>query len=438
MFQLKLYSASVTALFKSLSDVPHVDPSHQTALLSSFNDLKVALDYRRSSDREEFVKEMARVLKAQSSDLQVWQRAHSEFFASIDSKEKFFTEPPDFYFEGQNQKRFKFLIGVNSTAKIGYNTRDEYHIYAEYVQTILGGYYSIYKIIHGGGCTETGIPDPSHITTNHSVTILSTPGSGPEFAKELVKNIPFPLASQQFQFYDDNFVKQGIFRGTVCDVEGAFIDHNQLREYMSRFWIRWRRNNENGTFQELVNTPDMYIFRFTIPLVFNNITAHWDYKIRCDYNLHGYFKWYVTLMELICPKELLARSLRNVYLTDIMYKTKEAIRELLLPTSNRWKSRFDFNDVYEKMKEGEPKIIVCDEKFVGVSKTMWHLYTNSTGNVTIDTSILFRGRPFRFRVTTDVYEEKHFRVNWDFDIAFDLLMASFFLEKLVISCPFFV
>ncbi|CAB3403812.1 unnamed protein product [Caenorhabditis bovis] len=182
----------------------------------------------------------------------------------------------------------------------------------------------------------------------------------------------------------------------------------------------------------------MYIFRFTIPLVFNNITAHWDYKIRCDYNLHGYFKWYVTLMELICPKELLARSLRNVYLTDIMYKTKEAIRELLLPTSNRWKSRFDFNDVYEKMKEGEPKIIVCDEKYAGVTKTMWHLYTNSTGNVTIDTSILFHGRPFRFRVTTDVYEEKHFRVNWDFDIAFDLLMASFFLEKLVISCPFFV
>ncbi|CAB3403808.1 unnamed protein product [Caenorhabditis bovis] len=138
--------------------------------------------------------------------------------------------------------------------------------------------------------------------------------------------------------------------------------------------------------------------------------------------------WYVTLMELICPKELLARSLRNVYLTDIMSKTKEAIRELLLPTSNRWKSRFDFNDIYEKMKEGEPKIIVCDEKFVGVSKTMWHLYTNSTGNVTIETSILFRGRPFRFRVTTDVYEEKHFRVNWDFDIAFDLLMASFFLN----------
>ncbi|CAB3403813.1 unnamed protein product [Caenorhabditis bovis] len=200
--------------FKNISE-PSLFNSKKERAWWHYDETLVSVNDHRNTTRIEFVKEMARVLKAQSSDLQVWQRAHSEFFASIDSKEKFFTEVPN----------------------------------------IFGGYYSIYKIIHGGGCTETGIPDPSHITTNHSVTILSTPGSGPEFAKELVKNIPFPLASQQFQFYDNNFVKQGIFRGTVCDVEGAFIDHNQLREYMSRFWIRWRRNNENGTFQELVNTP---------------------------------------------------------------------------------------------------------------------------------------------------------------------------------------
>ncbi|CAB3403806.1 unnamed protein product [Caenorhabditis bovis] len=210
---------------------------------------------------------------------------------------------------------------------------------------------------------------------------------------------------------------------------------------MARFGSRWRLATEEEAggdkpeFVELLNIPDMYIFRYTVPLYFNNQTANWVYKIRCNYNLHGFRKWYVTIVESMCPQKYIGRRMRNIYVKELVNRMKEAIRELLSADSNRWKSRFVFNDIYEPLKDGEQSIKVCNMVSGDVTKTMWHLYTTSKGNVTLSTSVLYSGRPYKFRVTTDVFNEHHYRINWDFEIGFDLLMASFHLEKVYISCP---
>ncbi|CAB3403870.1 unnamed protein product [Caenorhabditis bovis] len=373
----------------------------------------------------------------------------ADFLRLQRTKYKASSTPPEINLLTQNNetKAFSFKVSINSTCKMGYNVLDEYTFFIGKYSAIFSIYH-IDRMIFGGGCAETGSVNPDHIFPNKTTRIISEFGSGQEFGQDVAKRIPFPPPSEGYpsNVYQTHFASANQFKSKICTAPGMEFSLAQFEAYSSFFYARWKiptremGKGAGSTYYELVDTPDLYVFRHNIPLMYlNRYIMFWDFIVRCEYNINGDGKWKITAVDIGCPKQHIAgKGIEETYGHGIVEQANKAITALVESrNSEDWECRFNFNKLFE-FNEKPMKLKICDTESQDVKKTMWELFTSyDAQSHRVTTSIISYAPYLKFTIKTEliVCGVTGNESSWNFRAKYDPIMTIYNFEELEIACP---
>ncbi|CAB3411210.1 unnamed protein product [Caenorhabditis bovis] len=360
-------------------------------------------DWYVTSIVEQCPKEHFKLRDQASSDHENYKNAATELFSVIDSsnytalvcntpmnyleyisyleetrfKYKVISTAIKYYIAMLQREYFIFAVHMNLTSRMGYEVKDIYHIYAH---DIGKNNYVIRKIEQSGGCPQFGETDPNFIRRQgesmHSAEIKTKN----EFAHRLLINSPYVPELNNDKLMDT----KGSFSATLCTNPGYRVPLNRYIRYMDIFSNRWLIPIEGVTFlkTKILDADDVFIFRLSCPLIINEtILRTWEFQFRCEYNKHGDQRWYVSDVNLHCPKEHFngEGGLRTIYGETLAYQTMKGLTNLLI--DGGWNGRFQFLNLFEWSDFIPVEIEVCTKqtklnKSAEIADYLWRFFDN--------------------------------------------------------------